>query len=207
MTTDQNEFAERSERNDLAGPWWIVEWKRELRIGSSIVAGLLGALLLIFPVITFHGLFLLFTDGAWAQGTVLAKEPVAVGKALRFPVASLLAHGGGGEHIDRRIHYEFTDSAGRRHRGATGVGRKTWSRLKPGDMVDVVYATSDPAQNQLWVGLEQHHLIPIGFGVIGLLLVLNAGFDAIRGLFAACRRFPNAVHAWDEGRDPESSGL
>jgi hypothetical protein len=158
---------------------------RSERIGGAIIQALL---ILFFLGIAAPFLFLvgpLLVDGIWSKGTVISRDPLAWRRSQALPVASILAHGGGGKSTNYKIVYDFADAAGVKRRGSSSVSFSTWRDLRPGNAVDILYSESDPDHNLLWNGIQGNHVVSTIMGMVGLFLLASAGFRAMSGLFSA----------------------
>jgi hypothetical protein len=144
-------------------------------LGGACLCLLLAAMLGLFPASYLASNWALLTRGEWTQGQVTARNPVAVRPLLRWPLAVVLAHGGGRRQGPR---YSVTVTLIAR-RGATQtatdfVDGATWSRLQPGDQVDVLYDPAQPQHCRVWAGLESGDVVALVMGTISLLLVAAA---------------------------------
>lgn len=163
-TTDRGSFP------SLRAFWLYVN--QDQRLGTAILTLVLGGGFCLMPLLVFAPLLPFWTEGIQVRGTVLARDPVAFRwHQPAVLAAGLLAHGGGWRGPTHFIDYEFLDPAGVRQSGRSGVTVADWSRLKPGDEVDVVYLKSDPTQSRLWLGLDNGQWALIAFATIGLLII------------------------------------
>lgn len=159
--------------------WWHL-LNHEPRLTHSVILCLPAFILAFMPIVVLSGNWPFLFEGAWAKGTVTGKA-IAATRCGALPIASVLAHGGGnGSHGE--VSYEFPASGGVLVQGQSGVEWSVWDQLNAGDVVDVVYQTSDPSKNRAWFGFNSGERAAMGFGGLSILLMALAATQFIRGI-------------------------